>query len=52
MMVGITVAIALVSWNAWEKQFLKLKRFFPYGADEETSMGHVAASPPLVSAAL
>lgn len=28
--IGISVAIALVSWHLLEKQFLKLKTFFPY----------------------
>lgn len=29
MCIGASVAIALVSWHAYEKQWLKLKRFFP-----------------------
>jgi peptidoglycan/LPS O-acetylase OafA/YrhL len=28
--IGASVAIALVSWHLLEKQFLKMKRFFPY----------------------
>jgi peptidoglycan/LPS O-acetylase OafA/YrhL len=52
MMVGLTVALAVVSWNVWEKQFLKLKRFFPYGAGDETTTTEVPALPPLVSAAV
>jgi peptidoglycan/LPS O-acetylase OafA/YrhL len=30
MSIGATVAVALVSWHLLEKQFLKMKRFFPY----------------------
>jgi len=30
METGISVSIALVSWHLYEKQFLKLKKFFLY----------------------
>ena len=42
-LVGIacSVAAAWVSWHVFEKQFLKLKRFFPYG-DERRSAGEQA----------
>jgi len=30
----ISIAIALASWHLYEKQFLKLKRFFPYQSPE------------------
>jgi peptidoglycan/LPS O-acetylase OafA/YrhL len=38
--IGVTVAVALVSWNLLEKPFLKMKRFFPY---------HSADAAPLTS---
>jgi peptidoglycan/LPS O-acetylase OafA/YrhL len=28
--IAITLAVALLSWHLYEKQFLKLKRFFEY----------------------
>jgi peptidoglycan/LPS O-acetylase OafA/YrhL len=48
--IGLTVAVALVSWHMWEKQFLKLKRFFPYESGHGTTATEVVASPRLVSA--
>jgi len=30
MATGVSVSIALVSWHLYEKQFLKLRKFFPY----------------------
>jgi len=27
---AVSVGMALVSWNVWEKQFLRLKKLFPY----------------------
>jgi peptidoglycan/LPS O-acetylase OafA/YrhL len=50
MTIGLTVAVALVSWHLWEKQFLKLKRFFPYDSGESTNRPTVPASPRWVSA--
>ena len=52
MMIALTVALALVSWHLWEKQFLKLKRFFPYGEGEKAHPTGLTASAPLVSAAV
>jgi peptidoglycan/LPS O-acetylase OafA/YrhL len=31
--VGVSLAIALLSWHAYEKHFLKLKRLFPYSRE-------------------
>jgi peptidoglycan/LPS O-acetylase OafA/YrhL len=50
MTVGLTVAIALVSWHVWEKQFLKLKRFFPYGSADATNTPVLVPPRQLVSA--
>jgi hypothetical protein len=30
--VSVTLAVALLSWNLYEKHFLKAKRFFAYGS--------------------
>lgn len=30
-LIGVTLVCAMISWQLFEKQFLKLKRFFPYG---------------------
>ena len=51
MMVGLTILMALVSWNLWEKQFLKLKHLFPYGEGSRTRPEQMP-TPPLVSAAV
>jgi peptidoglycan/LPS O-acetylase OafA/YrhL len=40
----LTLGMAMVSWHAYEKQFLKLKRFFPYSA----TPGHSARHAPEV----
>jgi peptidoglycan/LPS O-acetylase OafA/YrhL len=40
----VSVALALISWHLYEKQFLKLKRFFPYQSREE-SLGPARATP-------
>ncbi len=29
--IGLSLIAAMISWNLFEKQFLKLKRYFPYG---------------------
>ena len=49
--IGITVAMALVSWNVWEKQFLKLKQFFPYGDGNATRAMTLVTPRQWVSAA-
>ncbi len=41
--IGVSVAIAFVSWHLFEKQFLKLKRFVPYDAHR---LPRAAATPP------
>jgi peptidoglycan/LPS O-acetylase OafA/YrhL len=43
--VGLTMAAALVSWHLWEKQFLKLKRLFPYESGDVRTTTRVLASP-------
>ena len=52
---AVSVVIAMISWHLCEKQFLKLKRFFPYQSPENR-MGPVRpapmpafSSPPLVT---
>jgi peptidoglycan/LPS O-acetylase OafA/YrhL len=50
MTIGLTIALALVSWHVWEKQFLKLKRFFPYETGDATDTPAVVQSRQLVSA--
>jgi peptidoglycan/LPS O-acetylase OafA/YrhL len=42
--IALTLGLAMVSWHAYEKQFLKLKRFFPYGY----APGHSARHSPEV----
>jgi peptidoglycan/LPS O-acetylase OafA/YrhL len=48
--IGLTVAVALVSWHVWEKQFLKLKRFFPYESADATNTPVLVPPRQLVSA--
>jgi peptidoglycan/LPS O-acetylase OafA/YrhL len=35
---AVTVAVALISWHVLEKQLLKLKNYFPYGAGTRTGV--------------
>jgi peptidoglycan/LPS O-acetylase OafA/YrhL len=42
--IALTLGLAMVSWHAYEKQFLKLKRLFPYGG----SSGRTTRHPPEV----
>jgi peptidoglycan/LPS O-acetylase OafA/YrhL len=37
--IGVTTALALISWHCWESPFLRLKRFFPRRAVSRT-LGH------------
>jgi peptidoglycan/LPS O-acetylase OafA/YrhL len=42
--IGATVAVALLSWHVLEKQFLKMKKFFPYhSADVPAAIGPVVS---------
>jgi len=41
---GVSVVIAMTSWHLYEKQFLKLKRFFPYQSPE-SRLGPVRPTP-------
>jgi peptidoglycan/LPS O-acetylase OafA/YrhL len=42
--IGVTVACALISWHLVEKQFLKMKKFFPYDSgDVAAAIGSLAS---------
>ncbi|HZI12960.1 MAG TPA: acyltransferase [Myxococcus sp.] len=40
---GVSLALAVVSWNLYEKHFLKLKDYFPYGAQPPAPVAGVQA---------
>jgi peptidoglycan/LPS O-acetylase OafA/YrhL len=43
--VSISLVIALLSWNLYEKHFLRLKRFFPRREDDITNMSRASKTP-------
>jgi peptidoglycan/LPS O-acetylase OafA/YrhL len=43
---GISVGLALVSWNAYEVHFLKLKELFPHVVRGRTAVSTYAITPP------
>jgi peptidoglycan/LPS O-acetylase OafA/YrhL len=52
---AVSVALAMISWHFYEKQFLKLKKFFPYQSPEvrvappRPTTTPVFSQPPLVT---
>ena len=47
VLVGLSMLIAVASWHLYEKQFLKLKRFFAYGPGPAPSQVAGFASAPM-----
>lgn len=41
---GVSIVLALISWHLYEKQFFKLKRFFPYQPSETAGAAGRAAT--------
>ncbi|MFN2604519.1 MAG: hypothetical protein ABR582_17435, partial [Gemmatimonadaceae bacterium] len=46
-----SLVIALLSWNLYEKHFLKLKRFFPRREGDITNVSRAPKAPQFGSAA-
>jgi peptidoglycan/LPS O-acetylase OafA/YrhL len=46
---AVSVALAMISWHLYEKQFLKLKKFFPYQSPESRLAPARPATTPVFS---
>jgi peptidoglycan/LPS O-acetylase OafA/YrhL len=46
---AVSVALAMISWHLYEKQFLKLKKFFPYQSPESRLAPAWPATTPVFS---